>query len=183
MSALPPEPGRNVTVAVLLLASLTIMSNATIAPSLPGLKAHFASTPGIETLSGLILSLPSLAIVLTAGLTGWLADRINRQTLLILSGLLYVLGGTSGLWVGSIEAMLVGRFILGIGVAGTMTLAMTWGADLWQGPARARFLGFQGAAMSGGGIVVVLLGGALAALHWRGAFAVYALSCRWSFWR
>jgi MFS family permease len=36
-------------------------------------------------------------------------------------------------------------------------------------------LGLQGAAMSGGGIVVMLLGGALATLHWRGAFAVYAL--------
>ncbi|MGL5010421.1 MAG: MFS transporter, partial [Paracoccaceae bacterium] len=168
-------PGRLVTVAVLLVAAMTIMANATIAPSLPGLKAHFSSVAGIETLSGLILSLPSLAIVLTAGLAGWLADRVNRQWLLTASGVLYAIGGTSGLWAVTIEQMLVGRFILGVGVAGTMTLAMTWGADLWQGAARARFLGFQGAAMSAGGIVVMLLGGAAALLHWRGAFAVYLL--------
>jgi len=67
----------------------------------------------------------------------------------------------------------VGRVVPGVGVAGTMTLAMVWAADLWQGPARAKFLGRQGAAMSVGGIVVMLGGGALATLHWRGAFAVY----------
>jgi MFS family permease len=151
------------------------MANATIAPSLPGLRDHFAATPEIETLSGLLLTLPSLAILLSAGLWGAMADRFNRQWLLVGSGLLYALGGTSGLWAESFEAMLAGRAVLGLGVAGTMTLAMTWGADLWHGEARARFLGRQGAAMSVGGIVVSVLGGALAAMHWRGAFAVYGL--------
>jgi MFS family permease len=169
------SPGLAATIAVLLMASMTIMANATIAPSLPGLREHFADRPGIETLSGLLLTLPSLAILLTAGLAGWLADRFDRQVMLLVSGTLYALGGTSGLWAGSLEMMLAGRAVLGVGVAGTMTLAMTWGADLWQGPARAKFLGQQGAAMSAGGIVVMLLGGALAGMHWRGAFAVYLI--------
>ena len=157
------------------MAAMTIMANATIAPSLPGLREHFADRPGIETLSGLLLTLPSLAILLSAGLWGWLADRIDRQRLLIAAAVLYAVGGTSGLWAGSLEVMLAGRAVLGLGVAGTMTLAMTWGADLWLGAARAKFLGRQGAAMSLGGIVVILLGGALASVHWRGAFAVYVL--------
>jgi MFS family permease len=172
---LPTTPGRLVTVSVLLLASLTIMANATIAPSLPGLKAHFSDVAGIDTLAGLLLSLPSIGIVLTAGLFGWMADRYDRQKLLAVAAILYAVGGTSGLWAQTLPQMLVGRLVLGVGVAGTMTLGMAWAADLWQGPARARFLGQQGAAMSGGGIVVMLLGGALATLHWRGAFAVYAL--------
>ncbi|MFD1809104.1 hypothetical protein ACFSHQ_16465 [Gemmobacter lanyuensis] len=33
--------------------------------------------------------------------------------------------------------ILAGRVLLGLGVAGTMTLSMAWAADLWQGP-RAR---------------------------------------------
>lgn len=168
-------PGRLLTVAVLLLASLTIMANATIAPSLPGLKAHFSDVAGIDTLAGLLLSLPSAAIVLSAGVFGWLADRMDRQRLLALAAVLYAVGGTSGLWAETLPQMLMGRVVLGVGVAGTMTLGMAWAADLWQGAARARFLGLQGAAMSAGGIVVMLLGGAAAMLHWRGAFAVYAL--------
>jgi MFS family permease len=168
-------PGRRLTLSVLLLASLTIMANATIAPSLPGLKEHFSTVAGIDTLAGLLLSLPSAAIVLSAGLFGWLADRMDRQKLLAIAAVLYAIGGTSGLWAQTLPQMLAGRVVLGVGVAGTMTIGMAWAADLWQGEARARFLGLQGAAMSAGGIVVMLLGGFAASLHWRGAFAVYAI--------
>jgi MFS family permease len=175
MTDAPFIPGRRLTLSVLLLASLTIMANATIAPSLPGLKEHFRSVDGIDTLAGLLLSLPSLAIVLSAGLFGWLADRMDRQRLLAFAAVLYAAGGTSGLWAETLPQMLAGRVVLGVGVAGTMTIGMAWAADLWQGAARARFLGLQGAAMSAGGIVVMLLGGFAAMLHWRGAFAVYAI--------
>lgn len=168
-------PSRAVTLAVLGLASMTIMANATVASSLPGLRAHYADIPHIDTLAGLIVTLPSLAIVLSAGGMGVLIDRWDRQKLLLLTAVLYALGGTSGLWADSIWAMLAGRLALGLGVAGTMNLGMTWASDLWQGPARARFLGMQGAAISAAGIVFMLLGGALASLHWRGAFAVYGL--------
>ncbi|MEH7826743.1 MFS transporter [Gemmobacter denitrificans] len=170
-----PPPGRRVALAVLGLSAMTIMANATVASSLPGLKRHFADVAGIDTLAGLIVTLPSLAVVITAGLMGWLADRMDRQKLLAFVALCYGLGGTSGLWAESLNAILAGRLLLGVGVAGTMTLGMTWSADLWQGAARARFLGLQGAAISVAGIVFMLTGGALAGLHWRGAFAVYAL--------
>lgn len=170
-----PLPGRAVTLAVLGLASMTIMANATVASSLPGLRQHYADVPGIDTLAGLVVTLPSLAIVLSAGIMGILADRWDRQKLLMLTAALYCIGGTSGLWAESMTAILAGRLVLGLGVAGTMTLGMTWASDLWQGPARARFLGMQGAAISAAAIVFMLLGGALASLHWRGAFAVYAL--------
>ncbi len=168
-------PSRAVTLAVLGLASMTIMANATVASSLPGLREHFSDIPHIDTLAGLIVTLPSLAIVLSAGFMGVLIDRWDRQKLLLVTAVLYAVGGTSGLWAESIWAMLIGRLALGLGVAGTMNLGMTWAGDLWQGPERARFLGMQGAAISGAGIVFMLLGGALASLHWRGAFAVYIL--------
>ena len=168
-------PSRAVTMAVLGLSSMTIMANATVASSLPGLREHYADVPHIDTLAGLIVTLPSLAIVLSAGLMGVLIDRWDRQKLLLVTAALYCIGGTSGLWAESLWGMLAGRLALGLGVAGTMNLGMTWASDLWHGPARARFLGWQGAAISGAGIVFMLAGGALASLHWRGAFAVYAM--------
>ncbi|MFD2103427.1 MFS transporter [Tabrizicola soli] len=168
-------PSGAVTAAVLGLASMTIMANATVASSLPGLREHYAGVPHIDTLAGLIVTLPSLAIVLSAGVMGVLIDRWDRQKLLVLTAALYCIGGTSGLWAESLWGMLAGRLALGLGVAGTMNLGMTWAGDLWHGPARARFLGMQGAAISAAGIVFMLAGGALASLHWRGAFAVYAL--------
>lgn len=168
-------PGRFVTVSVLMLAAMTIMANATISPSLPGLRDHFAGTPGIDTLVGLLLTLPSLSVMLTAGLFGMLADRTNRLVLVGIAAGLYAAGGASGLVADELWQMLAGRALLGVGVAGTMTLAMAFSADLFHGPARARFMGLQGASMSAGGIIVLLAGGLLAGLHWRGAFAVYLL--------
>lgn len=168
-------PSRAVTLAVLGLVSMTIMANATVASSLPGLRAHYADVRHIDTLAGLVVTLPSLAIVLSAGLTGVLIDRWDRQKLLLITAVLYCVGGTSGLWAESLTGILIGRLALGLGVAGTMNLGMTWGADLWQGPARARFLGMQGAAISAAGIVFMLMGGLFASYHWRGAFAVYGL--------
>jgi MFS family permease len=63
-----------VTAGVLFLAATAIMANATVGSSLPTLRAHYADVPEIETLAGLVIALPSLAVVLTAGLMGWLAD-------------------------------------------------------------------------------------------------------------
>lgn len=171
-----PHPGPLTTAAVLLLASMTIMSNATISPSLPGFREHFADVEGIETLAGLVLTLPSLSVLLTASTWGWMVDRLDRQRLLVVAALTYGIGGVSGLVAETLPQMLAGRALLGVGVAGTMTLAMAWGTDLWHGAERARFMGLQGAAISLGGIAVVVGGGALAVLHWRGAFAIYALA-------
>lgn len=138
MERMGEPPSRAVTLAVLGLASMTIMANATVASSLPGLRAHYADVPHIDTLAGLIVTLPSLAIVLSAGLMGVLIDRWDRQKLLLVTAALYCIGGTSGLWAESLWAMLAGRLALGLGVAGTMNLGMTWASDLWQGPARGR---------------------------------------------
>ena len=105
-------PSRAVTLAVLGLASMTIMANATVASSLPGLRAHYADVAHIDTLAGLIVTLPSLAIVLSAGLMGVLIDRWDRQKLLVVTAVLYAVGGTSGLWTDSVWAMLAGRLLI-----------------------------------------------------------------------
>lgn len=166
-------PSAYVTVAVLAASSLTVMANATISPGLPGLEAHFAEVPGIRTLAGLVVTLPSLFVILAASLVGWLADRLNRRRMLAVSMVVYALGGVSGLFLSSIEGILVGRAVLGLGVAGTMTLAITLAGDLWQGPARQRFIGLQSSAMAAGGVVFITLGGVLAGLGWRMPFLVY----------
>ncbi|MGR3321993.1 MAG: MFS transporter [Pseudooceanicola sp.] len=160
-------------IAVLSVSSLTVMANATIAPALPGLRDHFAATPGIETLAGLVVTLPSLFVVLAAGFFGMLADRFDKRPLLMVAMAVYALGGASGLLAQDMTAMLAGRVALGLGVAGTMTLASAYIGTLWHGAARDRFTGHQVAAMNFGGIVFMTLGGFLAGLHWRAPFGIY----------
>ncbi|MEM8787198.1 MAG: MFS transporter [Pseudomonadota bacterium] len=169
-------PGLRVTATLLLVSSLTVLANATIAAALPGLARAFAEVPGIETLAGLVLSLPSLAVVLTAALFGLAADRVDRRHLLCLSLLAYALGGASGLAAQTMPQILAGRLLLGVGVAGTLTVATQMAADLWHGADRARFMGWQGAAISAAGIASVAGGGALAELGWRAPFALYLVA-------
>lgn len=166
-------PSTLVTVAVLVVSSLTIMANATIAPSLPGLADHFGGTPEIVALSALALSLPSLSIVVSASAFGWLADRVDPLRVLLAALVLYALAGASGALAPSIGALLAGRLLLGVGVAGTMTVATMLAGSLWAGTARERFMGRQFAATSIAGVMILLGGGFLAELDWRAPFAVY----------
>ena len=178
------SPSAAVTATVLAVSSLTILANATIAPALPGLSAAFTDVPGIEGLAGLALSLPSLSIVLSAALFGWLADRVDPLRLLIASMVGYALAGASGAVAPTIGTVLVGRFALGFGVAGTMTVATLLAATLWSGPARARFMGRQFAATSLVGMVLLVCAGLLAETSWRAPFLIYlvALAVAWPAW-
>jgi MFS family permease len=149
------------------------MSGATIAPSLPAMGEHFADVPNVDYLVRLALTLPALFIALGAPVVGVIIDRLGRKPLLLLALILYGLAGSSGLFLNTLNLILVGRVLLGISVAGIMTTATTLIADYYSGNARAQFLGLQAGFMSLGGVVFLSLGGFLADLNWRFPFAIY----------
>ena len=167
------SPGPLVTAAVLAASSLTVMANATISPGLPGLEEHFQGIPHIRTLAGLIVTLPSLFVIFAAPVYGRLADRMDRVPLLLFAMAVYAIGGVSGFFLDSLPGILVGRAVLGLGVAGSMTLAITLAGDLWSGRARQKFYGLQASAMSLGGVVFITMGGMLAGMSWRAPFLIY----------
>jgi MFS family permease len=158
---------------LLFCSSLTVMAGATIAPSLPGLKDHFAATPEVDLLVRLVLTIPGLAIALAAPLAGGLSDRIGRKPVLLAGIVLYALSGASGLVLDSLAAILVGRVLLGFAVGMVMTSATALIIDLYAGPAREKALGQQAAFMGFGGVVFLIGGGLLAEMSWRGPFSVY----------
>lgn len=160
-------------IALLCLAALTVMSGATIAPSLPALQLHFADNPHSELLTRLVLTLPALFIALFAPLAGVVSDRFGRRPLLLASILLYALAGSSALLQDSLAGILAGRALLGIAVAGTMTSVTALAGDYFSGAAREKFMTQQTAFISFGGVVFLVGGGLLADLHWRAPFAIY----------
>ncbi|KAA5605043.1 MFS transporter [Roseospira marina] len=171
------DPARlAVRATVLCSAALTVMAGATISPSLPALYDHFADTEGVEVLARMVLTLPALFIALGSPLAGFAVDRLGRKPVIVCGALLYVLGGTTGLYVDSLSALLIGRAVLGLAVACVMTGTVTLIGDYYRGADRGRMMGNMAASMSWGGVVFVLLGGALAELHWRGPFGVYMIA-------
>lgn len=161
---------------LLLGSSLTVMAGAAIAPALPSIAAAFPDDPSAERLAKLALTLPGLFIAFAAPFSGWLLDRFGRRNVLIASVAAYALAGTSGLYLPSLHAILVGRALLGLAVAGTMTSCVTLIGDYHAGAARERFMGIQAAFMGLGGMVFLSSSGLLADVHWRAPFLVYAMS-------
>jgi MFS family permease len=114
-----------------------------------------------------------LLIAIFAPLAGVLVDRLGRKPVLLISVILYGLAGGSGLVLNNLYAILAGRALLGVAVAGLMVSVTALIADYYSGQERSRVLGFQAAFMGFGGVVFLSLGGFLADLDWRRPFAIY----------
>lgn len=170
------RPPRSLLVTLLGVSTMTIMASATITPALPGMERHFAGEPHAQLLVRLVLTLPGLLIMLSAPLLARLSGRTGRVPVLVACLALYTAGGGSGLVLDSLSGLLVGRALLGVGIAGIMTTSTALLADHHPTGEHGRVLGLQGAAMGFGGVVALLLGGVLAAGSWRGPFAVYLLA-------
>lgn len=168
------RPGLKIT--LLLTGSLTVMAGAVVTAAIPNIKDYFGDLENAELLSKLVVTLPSLFIALVAPLAGRLIDRAGRKKVLLWSLFLYAAGGTSGLYLSNIYLLLLGRMILGISVAGIMTINTTLIGDYFKGKMRSRFMGWQGAFMGFGGVFFISVGGLLADISWRWPFVVYAVS-------
>ncbi|PAX55203.1 MFS transporter [Brunnivagina elsteri] len=161
---------------LLVISTLTVMSGATIAPSLPAMREYFNNFPNADYLVRLALTLPALFIALGAPLVGIIIDKLGRKPLLIIALILYGIAGSSGLILNSLNLILIGRALLGISVAGIMTTATTLIADYYIGAARAQFLGLQAAFMGLGGVFFLSFGGFIADQNWRYPFGIYSFS-------
>lgn len=163
--------------ATLLLAStLTVMSGATIAPSLPQMEEVFAHVPNAPFLIRLVLTLPALFIVLSAPILGRISDKYGRLYVILPALVLYGISGSAGFFAETIWFLLVTRAILGIAVAGIMTTATTMIGDMFSGEMRTKIVGYQSAFMAMGGVVYVGVGGLLADIDWTYPFLLYSFS-------
>ncbi|MBA1145470.1 MFS transporter [Ectothiorhodospiraceae bacterium WFHF3C12] len=156
---------------MLIASTMTAMSGAMVAPALPGIGAHFAESS--EVLVKLVLTMPALVIAVCSPAVGYVADRIGRKRVLLASLVLYGLAGCSGALIDHIAVLLASRALLGVAVAGLLSVTLALIGDYFEHNRRARLLGLQGSFMSLGGVIFLNLGGALAAWSWRGPFLGY----------
>jgi MFS family permease len=149
------------------------MGGAIVSPALPEIQKHFEGIAHVELLTKLVLTLPALTIALGSPLAGFIIDKFGRKTLLFAAVAMYSISGGSGLFLGSMPALLVGRAFLGFAVAGVMTASTTLIADYFTGPARNKILGTQFAWMAFGGVLYLFASGSLANISWRMPFLIY----------
>lgn len=163
-------------IALLLAASLTTMANATISPALSGLQALFADHPHSEFLIPLLVSAPSLTVVLFAPLAGFLTDRLGRRWMLLTGVLLFVVSGTAGSFLTDLDMIFGSRLVLGIAVAMIMTSQTALVGDYFTGDKRVALTGLQISARNFGGFLFISLAGWLAVFSPKLPFAIYGLA-------
>ncbi len=164
---------KNIQISLLFIATLGVMSGITIVSSLPLMSKTFSDIPNIEFLSKLMLTIPSIIIALFAPIAGHIVDKFGRLKPLYIGIILFVVGGSSGFYLENFYTILVGRAILGFGVALIMTSSTALIGDYFDELSRHKFMSLQGMIVGVGGIVFIMLGGLLAQMHWSYPFLIY----------
>ncbi len=175
------EPGQRVwkdprAIALLMAATLTVMANATISPALAGLERMFRDDPNVLWLSRLLVSTPSLTVIICAPLAGVIADRYGRRPLLLAGVLLFAVMGSAGMILPDLMSILMSRLGLGIAVAMVMTAQTALMGDYFVGSQRSSLIGLQTSARNFGGFVFISMAGLLAVSSPRLPFAIYGLA-------
>jgi MFS transporter, DHA1 family, multidrug resistance protein len=161
----------------LLLAALTTIGPLSIdmyLPSLPEIGRSLAAPT-----SQVQLTISSYLIGFAAGqlVYGPLSDRYGRRPVLFAALAVYVVG--TGICAGafSIGPLIAGRFLQGVGGAGSNVLARAIVRDLYSGVRAARELSLMGSIMAFAPIVAPMIGGVLQTqFGWRANFILMVVA-------
>ena len=160
---------------MVLIAMTTMMSNIAIITALPHLKDYFVDEQNIEFLARLMITIPSLAIAFLAPFLGHLIYKVGKQKSVIFALSLFAITGSSGLYLETMNQLLISRFFLGISIAILMIVSTSLVGDYFKGERRHKFMGIQGAFISLGGVFFVIGGGVLSDIFWRYSFSIYLI--------
>lgn len=162
-------------ITLLVASSIAGMGGGVVIPAMPKILEHFNDVPHAELLVRLFLTTPGLFTAIGAPLAGLIVDKYGRKKLLLCAIFLYGVGGTTGCYLDSLYALMVGRALLGLSAAGTMTTCVTLMADYYDKEKRQKLMGYQFSFTSFGSTIFLALGGVLAEIHWRVPFFIYAI--------
>ena len=164
-----------ITKIILLFgATLALMCGAALTPSTTKMMEAFEAVPNAGLWISMILTLPALFVVIGGPISGFLADRFGRKKVLVSALFLCGVSGSAGYLLNSLWALLFSRALVGLGIAGVTTATNALISDLFEGPARERFMGYQSAITGFNGVVFLILGGFLSDINWHLAFLAYS---------
>lgn len=110
------------------------------APLLPDLASAFGVSRGSI---GWVQAAVSIAGVLLSALIGYLADRLGRRRVVLVSLLLFTVFGCAGFLTRTFAGLIAVRVLQGIGTSGLLGLGIVMVSDLYEGPARTKAMGFN----------------------------------------
>lgn len=177
MSANIRKAGTLQGIFLILPITLTVMGAVLLAPIMPLLFKAFGGMDGANYLVPMLISLPALCIALGAPFAGWLADRVGRRKLLIVSMFVYTLCGLLPLIITDYWPLFFSRLGVGICEAIVIVTSTTLIGDYFSGDQRDKWLGSQAAMASLTAMVLFPVAGFLGSQYgWQGPFAIYGFA-------
>lgn len=173
-SGKPDPAGRTITALLVLLVALGPISTDLYLPSLPSMQQAFdTDVPTIQ----LTLSVYMVAFAASQLIYGPLSDRFGRRWPLIGGTALYVAASILCLLAPSIEWLILGRFLQGVGGCAGQVIARAVVRDVHGREASGRVLAKIAAAMGLAPAVGPAIGGLLTdAFGWQACFAALTLA-------
>ena len=166
MSTTKNKVGLKETIAILSLYFVS-MGFTVVTPAMAKLAAAFP-----DNNFSLISTLPTLFVVFATLWAGTVAGKkVKYRTLALTGCIIFTVSGTLPAIVGgSFAFILVTRALVGIGLGLMAPLGNALIIGLYEGQKQAAYLGYGTLLMNGGGIILQMLGGALADIGWKTTF-------------
>ncbi len=164
---------RRLTALTLVLGNgLIAFLAAALVPITPDMAAYFGGN-NADALSKLALVAPALPMALAAPFMGALTNKAGLRRVYLTALLLFGVFGTAGYLAQSFHQLLTTRFLLGFAAAGIGASGITLATRLFEGTARNKLLGYQGATAAAGGIFAMVAAGFLGEISWRMPFLIH----------
>lgn len=145
------------------------------APSFPQMMHHFDTS---EQMMQWTLSLNFFGFFFASLVCGPLADAFGRRKVILLGSFVFVVGSIVCLFATTINLMLLGRLIQGIGVSAPVTVCMAIIADVYQGDRQIKLLSKMNSTITVTMALAPVIGVYLTdRLGWRANFfAIFAVA-------
>jgi MFS family permease len=115
-------PGFAQGISLVLPVTMAVMAVSVLTSVVPLLEQHFAGMPHADYFVPVLMTVPALCILPFAPVSGWLADRYGRRTILLWSLLLYAVVGVLPAFLDSFAAILAAR--AGVGICESVVLTV-----------------------------------------------------------
>ncbi|KAF9971155.1 hypothetical protein BGZ73_005938 [Actinomortierella ambigua] len=164
----PPRQFWLIMTALILCVFLASLDQIIVSTSIPAITKDYNALGQISWLF--------TAYLLTATsfqpLYGKFSDIFGRKATMLFANVMFLAGSAVCGWATSMNMLIVGRAIAGLGAGGLMAMVFIILSDMLDMRERGKYIGFVGAVFSFSSVIGPLLGG---------AFTDH-VTWRWSFW-
>ncbi|KAF9431120.1 hypothetical protein BGZ94_008895 [Podila epigama] len=164
----PPRQFALIMIALALSVFLASLDQLIVSTSIPAITLEFKALNDISWLGTSYL----MTATATQPLYGKFSDIFGRKTTMLFANIMFLVGSIISGWATSMNMLIIGRGISGIGAGGLMAMVFIVMSDMLDMRERGKYLGLIGGMFSLSSVIGPLLGG---------AFTDHA-TWRWSFW-